>query len=347
MKKFLLLSGFLIACWNLEAQTISDNEPYLLKNLSGESIAQMRVETSGGSISAHSSVLAEARLEMYVRRNNGRSLDLSKEEIKKLLEEDYDIQIAVANHQLTAIVEPKNKFMNGKRSLSISFKVFLPEQVSSNLHTSGGSIDLKGFTGTQDISTSGGSLHVENITGKVTGRTSGGSIDISNAKNDMDMQTSGGSINAQDCAGQIELGTSGGSLTLHNLNGTVHASTSGGSVNGTGITGELSTHTSGGSITLRDLSCSLKTSTSGGNIDVSMKQLGKYIEISNSGGSVSLQIPKGQGLDLNLRGDRIRVNELVNFSGSQKEHELTGTMNGGGIPVTVHNSSGRINLDLN
>jgi DUF4097 and DUF4098 domain-containing protein YvlB len=347
MKKILLFVLLASPWLALNAQSTHEKEPYLIKNLANESIGTVQVETSGGSIDAWAANPSEARLEMYVQSNNGRPVDMSREEIKKLLDEYYEINISVSDHKLTAIVKPRDRFMNWRRSLNISFKVFVPAQVSTDLHTSGGSIDLRGFTGTQDIATSGGSLHIEKISGKLTGRTSGGSIEIFHVNDDIDISTSGGSIHAEDCGGKIKMGTSGGSLTLKDLQGVVHASTSGGSVDGDHIQGELSTHTSGGSITLRDLACSLSASTSGGHISVDMKQMGKYIELSNSGGSIHLQIPKDKGLDLDLHGDHINVNQLVNFSGSQKEHEITGTMNGGGIPVTVHAGSGRINLELN
>jgi len=347
MKKILIFVLLASPLFGLKAQSSNEKEPYLVKNLANETINRIEVETSGGSIIAAASTAAESKLEMYVQTNNGRQMDLSKEEIKNRLDEYYEISIDVTDHKLTAIVKPKDRMMNWKHALNISFRVYVPGQASTDLHTSGGSIDLRGFTGTQDISTSGGSLHIEKVSGKVTGRTSGGSIELLNVKDDIDATTSGGSIRAKDCAGNIRLGTSGGSLTLNALQGTVRATTSGGSVDGDHIEGDLSTHTSGGSITLRDLSCSLNASTSGGHINVEMKQMGKFLELSNSGGSISLELPKDKGLDLSLHGDRISVNSLVNFSGSQKEHEITGTMNGGGIPVTVHAGGGKINLELN
>ena len=335
------------SCFALNAQSSFEKEPYMVKNLAGETIGQVQVETSGGSILAWASSAAESRIEMYVQSNNGRMLDLSKDEIKKMLDEYYVITVSVTDHKLSAIVKAKDRYMHWRRSLSISFKVYVPGQASTDLHTSGGSIDLRGFTGTEEVYTSGGSLHIEKVNGKLVGRTSGGSIDLSQAKDDIDVSTSGGSIHAEDCAGNMKLGTSGGSLTLKGLEGTIHASTSGGSVDGNHIQGDLSTHTSGGSITLRDLSCTLYASTSGGHINVELTKLGKSVELTNSGGSISLQLPKNKGLNLDLSGDHINVNELTNFSGSKKEHEITGTMNGGGIPITVHAGSGRINLDLN
>ena len=328
----------------IQAQT--EGEPYQTKSLSNESIKNIKVETSGGSISVTGGSNSEARIEVYVRGNNGRENMLSKEEIQKRLSEDYDLNISVSNNKLTAIAKPKERNMNWKRALNISFKIYSPEAVSTDLSTSGGSISLKNLTGTQDFSTSGGSLRIDNLGGDVHGRTSGGTIDVENSKDKIDLSTSGGSINASNCNGNMKLTTSGGSLRLKQLQGDIKASTSGGSVIGDAIQGELSAHTSGGNIKLEGLSCSLETSTSGGHIDVSMKELGKYVTITNSGGNIYLQLPNNKGVDLKLRGGKINTGTLANFNGTVEEDEIEGKLNGGGIPVTVRAGSGKIQLAM-
>ncbi len=86
------------------------------------------------------------------------------------------------------------------------------------------------------------------------------------------------------------------------------------------------------------LSCSLEASTSGGSIDVEVSQLGKYITLHNSGGSIDLQIPKDKGLDLDLSASRIKTGTLTNFSGKLEDDEIKGKLNNGGIPVTIRTS---------
>jgi len=345
MKKY--FSFFLLSALQLSlmAQFKSDKEPFMTKSLSNESVKNVEVQTSGGSISVSGVAASEARIEVYVSSNNGKD-DLSKTEIQQRLNELYDLNIAVANGKLTAVAKSKERIRDWKRALSISFKVFVQKNVSTDLTTSGGSISLTNLSGNQDFSTSGGSLNVDNVSGKVDGRTSGGSINLENSKDDIELTTSGGSINAKNCDGKLRLSTSGGSLDLKDLKGDIRATTSGGSVVGRNVEGELIAHTSGGSIHLSDLSCSLETSTSGGNIDVSVKQLGKYVKISNSAGNIDLELPKGKGMDLDLSGDRIKTDHLDNFNGKIDDDEVNGKLNGGGVPVRVNAGSGRISLAL-
>lgn len=343
MKKLFLV--LLIAAQGLLAiaQDNDHKEPYLVKPLSNESVKEVKVQTSGGSISVTAVAASEARVEVYVRGNNNNE-KLSKEEIKQRLDEKYELTVSVTNNKLTAIARNKESIKDWKRSLSISFKVFVPKNISTDLTTSGGSINLDGIAGTQDFTTSGGSLNIENVSGNVKGRTSGGSIYVKNSTDDIDLSTSGGSIYAKNCKGNLHLTTSGGSVDLKALEGTINATTSGGSINGTNIKGELITATSGGSIRLDDIAASLNASTSGGNIDVAVTTLGKYIKIGTSAGNIDLELPKGKGLDLNLSASKIKTTTFGDFSGHTETGKIKGKLNGGGVQVDASCGGGNLSL---
>lgn len=344
MKKYLFYLVLSALSVSLFAQSKNGQTPYLTKSFVNQSISNVEVNTSGGSISVEGVDPSQVRVEVYVNANNNDNL--TKEEIKARLDENYELSISVDNNKISAIARPKERNMNWKKGLSISFKVFAPKTISTRLVTSGGSISLQDLSGSQSFTTSGGSLHVDNLSGETDGRTSGGSIHVSNSKDDIKLTTSGGSIHAENCSGNLRLSTSGGSLDLTGLKGNIEANTSGGSINGSSIEGELSTSTSGGSIHLNDMMCSLETSTSGGSIDVSIKQFGKYLKISNSAGNIALEIPGSKGVDLALSGQRISVPSMQNFNGKVDKEEVEGKLNGGGIPVTVRAGSGKISLTM-
>jgi hypothetical protein len=336
---FLLLLSSVVYC--AKAQT--DKEPYMVKSLSNESIKEVEARTSGGSISVNGGNASDARIEVYVTANNNQKL--TKDEIKQRLDELYELNISTGANKLTAVAKSKEQIKDWKKALNIAYKIYVPQNVSTNLSTSGGSIHLDNLAGTQKFTTSGGSLHVSKLSGKVDGTTSGGSIHLEDSRDDIDLRTSGGSINANNCSGNLKLVTSGGSLNLSGLKGTTEATTSGGSVSAENIDGELKAHTSGGSVHMSGLTCSLETSTSGGNIDVAFAQLGKYVKINNSAGNVALTLPRNKGFDLDLSGE-IANTKFDNFNGKIDEHQIRGKFNGGGVPVTVNAGSGRIKLDM-
>jgi putative NIF3 family GTP cyclohydrolase 1 type 2 len=345
MKAYFTL--LIVASQTVAALAQSDKTPYLTKSLSNDAINSVEVTTSAGGIQVSGESGQVSRIEVYIKGNNNQ--ELSKEEIAKRLAEDYDMNIAVNGHELTATVKNKHSFSNWKRQMSISFKIFVPQAVSSNLKTSGGGISLDNLKGNETFSTSGGGLDIDKVTGVIRGRTSGGGIDVKNSGDDIDLVTSGGGIDAKNCSGNIKLVTSGGGLQLEDLKGTIHARTSGGGVEGKNIEGELITSTSGGGIDLRGLSCSLDAGTSAGDLRVEMKQVGKYVKLSASSGSIDMRLPSKQGFDLNISGDRIneRGSKISGFTGDWSKNRVSGSVNGGGIPVDAHASSGEIEVKFN
>jgi hypothetical protein len=324
----------------------SEKEPFMVKSFSNQNISNATVETSGGSISVLGVEPGEARVEVFISPNGGREHSMTKEEIQQRLDEMYVIKVELSGGKLLAKAEPKENIRDWKKALNISFKLYVPKTTTTDLSTSGGSIYLAQLNGKHDFTTSGGSLHVDHVSGKINGRTSGGSIDVENSKDDIDLATSGGSIDARNCEGRLRLTTSGGSLQLSGLKGDIRATTSGGGINGKNIEGELITSTSGGSIHLSDLMCSIDASTSGGGISVSIKELGKYVKLRNSAGNIDLELPKNKGIDLDLSAQRVRVDKMEGFSGTINDDEIEGKLNGGGVPVTVKSSAGRISLGL-
>jgi DUF4097 and DUF4098 domain-containing protein YvlB len=343
MKKVLNTTIALILVLIFQAQA-QDREPFLSKTFSKEAIKKVFARTSGGSITVEGGATTP-KVEVYIQGNNGR--DLSKAEIKERLDEDYEMIVDVANDELTVSAKPKDKFFNWKRALNISFKVYIQEKVSTDLETSGGSIDMKNLTGDLYFSTSGGSLDLYKLGGKIKGRTSGGSIEISDSKGEyIDLSTSGGGVTAKNCIGKITLSTSGGSIRLEDLQGTVKANTSGGPIRGSEIKGSLTAHTSGGGIDLKALACSLDVSTSGGSMDIQIDVLTEYVTARNSGGNIRVALPSNKGVDLKLRADRISISNMSNFNGDKDEHSMDGKLNGGGVPVNIQ-TSGSISLALN
>jgi hypothetical protein len=339
MKKLLLM--VLISCTTIiaAAQNDSKQTPFLTKSLSGQTVKQIEAQTAGGNISVESITDAGARIEVFVRSSGSNK---SKEEIQQKLEEFYDLKIAVEDNKLTAIAKSKKQNMSWRNSLSISFKIFTNKNVSTHLITSGGDIDIKEIAGQQIFTTSGGSLTIDNVKGKLKGLTSGGNIQVKNCGDDIDLATSGGSVEASNCSGSIVLSTSGGDVTLTNLTGTVDATTSGGNVKANDITGALTASTSGGNVTLMGLSGDLSAGTSGGNIKITMKEPGKFIKLKNSGGNITLELPAGKGYEFDLSANKIKTDNLANFSGKIEDDELKGTVNGGGTLVTAKGGDGKI-----
>jgi DUF4097 and DUF4098 domain-containing protein YvlB len=339
MKKLLLILS-VTCCSNM----LLAQEAFLIKNFKGGAVKEVESTTSGGNISVESVSGDQQRVEVFIWPSNRNKGALSKEEIQKRLDELYDLTVEVTGSKLTAVAKPKQRNMNWKNGLSISFKIFVNKEVATELTTSGGNIDLRAISGVQKITTSGGNLVVDNVQGKLKGVTSGGNIAVKDSHDDIDLTTSGGNIDANNCTGKIRLSTSGGNVFLATMSGDVTATTSGGDVRANDIKGELDTHTSGGNVNLAGLACNVTAGTSGGDVRVAVNEPGKFIKLSNSGGKIELELPAGKGYDFDLSGDKIKTEGLVNFSGKVEDDQLRGTVNGGGTKVTANAGGSKIVL---
>ena len=342
MKTLNAILFFLFA--SLVATAQKDEKPYMVKTFSANAIKNLKMNTSGGSLTVVGTTDAEAKIEVYVRSNNlnNGSDNLSKEEIEERLK---NYELSVLQDGNTIIASAKNKTNDwGKKSLSIAFKAFVPENITTDLNTSGGSISVKGITGNAIGKTSGGSISVVKCKNKIALKTSGGSISADNCSGDIDLSTSGGSISASDLDGTIDLTTSGGSINLDNLKGNTRAITSGGSIKATELRGESMVKTSGGSIALREIYGTLDAATSAGSMDVEIMELGKSLNLSVSSGGMTVKMPLNKGMNLDCAAQRVNIDGLKNFDGEIEKSYVKGKLNGGGIPVSMKVSSGNLTV---
>jgi hypothetical protein len=280
------------------------NDPYRIETFSVRTGGTVTVRTSGGSISVIGTTKNEGRVEMTVRKN-GRVLSPSETDLS-----NFTIFIRQEGNNIVATAERRSgsgNIWSGYNNESVSFTVFVPAGYSSDLGTSGGSIRVSNLTGTQRVTTSGGSLTFENVSGEIHGRTSGGSITADGIRGPFDVSTSGGSIRVRDVEGAMSLRTSGGSIRIENARGRVSGHTSGGSIN------------------------------------ASFLEVTGPIDMSTSGGSVTVSLPRDVGFNLDARGNRV-VADDVSFSGRTERDRMTGAVNGGGVKVHLRTTAGTIRI---
>lgn len=288
-------------------QSGDQDDPYRVEQFDINTPGELDVQTSGGHISVESTNNNTVRVEMFVRKD-GENLSPQEYDLDK-----WDIDISQDGNAVKAIAKytgNKTWWGGGSDHPSISFVVYTPKEVSSDLKTSGGHIDIDGLEGAQNITTSGGHLNLANLTGTIKAKTSGGHIELSNIEGELNAKTSGGHINAET------------------------------------ITGTLDVKTSGGHINLGDVSGSVQASTSGGSITADLKTVDQFVDLKTSGGNVDISIPNNIGVDLQLKGTFVHGN-LKNFSGQMEDNEIIGALNGGGPKISARTSGGGVRLSFN
>ena len=298
--------------------------PTITKTFDLNQPGKLNAKSSGGGIEVKTHDQKTVIVQVFVRKN-GKVLSSNDPLVNDILE-DFDLEIEKNGSSITANVERKSRF-NHMNNVGVSLNIIVPHEMSCNVSSSGGGVNISGVSGNHNITSSGGGVTLEDVTGITTASSSGGGVRATNQNGDVQLSSSGGGVDLNEAHGSVFAHSSGGGVNLKNIHGDVDAGSSGGGVN---ITGE---------------SGSVKAKSSGGSVNVSIGNLSKELYLESSGGGIDATIKHGEdlGLDLDLSSDRVNI-ELHNFSGKSEKNRVKGTMNKGGIPVYIHSSGGNVNV---
>lgn len=174
--------------------------------------------------------------------------------------------------------------------------------------------------------------------------TSGGDIKVQSIKGKFVLKTSGGDVIVSDLNGNVEVSTSGGDIVFNNTYGELNLSTSGGDVKGNKFSGNLEAATSGGDISLVGSDVKINGSTSGGNISLDYSGQNQGIELSTSGGDISVKLPKDFNASANLStlGGDIKSDFKGNNAVTISSFKFEADINSGGNPLVLKTTGGDI-----
>ncbi|HLR24457.1 MAG TPA: DUF4097 family beta strand repeat-containing protein [Fodinibius sp.] len=210
-------------------QTFQDEDPYRTESFTLSEGGALNVQTSGGHITVKGAEGNNLRVEMYVHKN-GRMLSPADTDLS-----EWEIEISQSGQQVKAIAKRNNSGWNlfgGSNQQSISFVIYAPRKINTELSTSGGHISIQKLVGNQQLKTSGGHLNISQVKGTVDASTSGGHINVDGSSGELMLKTSGGHITLADVGGVIEAKTSGGNISadLNTIDEHAKLKTSGGNI---------------------------------------------------------------------------------------------------------------------
>ena len=147
------------------------------------------------------------------------------------------------------------------------------------------------------------------------------------------VRTGDGAIDIQGVSGETRLHTGDGSIEAAAMDGLLQAESGDGHVRVEGRLDRLDLHTGDGAIEAKVMPGSRMNG-------------GWHIESGDGG--VTLRLPQKFAADLDLRsgdgGLTVDVPGMTEVSGSRKEHEMHGRLNGGGASLSVHTGDGSIHV---
>lgn len=172
--------------------------------------------------------------------------------------------------------------------------------------------------------------------------TRGGHINANNLEGDHSFETSAGHVNLNAVKGSTVVRSSGGHIIGQRLSGQADLKTTGGHIRVSDFDGSLVAQTGGGHIELQSFRGEAEARTSGGNINASVTSAAGPLTFTTAAGNLSLVLPPGIQADLQADGSQVTLAEGFSFDGTRTNGSLSGTLNGGGLPITLRCSFGNI-----
>jgi DUF4097 and DUF4098 domain-containing protein YvlB len=197
-----------------------------------------------------------------------------------------------------------------KRHIAIEYEITVPASTAVEAHSGSGNLDVTGVSSGVQAQTGSGDIHLRDIGGQVHVQTGSGNIRAENVAAPFHAQTGSGDIEASlTGSGDVDTHTGSGTIHVHGINGGVQAHTGSGDIETAGnVSGPWQLHSGSGNIRLA------VGSNAGFNLD-----------LHTSSGSIHSELP-------------------IAVQGSMGNHQLKGTVHGGGPTVEVSTSSGDVEI---
>jgi TonB family protein len=237
---------------------------------------------------------------------------------------------------------------------------------AAKLETEGGHIQVLDVAGDLAAFTGGGHINVGNIAGDASLRTGGGHIRAGQIGGRAELETAGGNITVAHAGNFVSVRTGGGQIDFGEVRGSVHAQTGGGGIRVMYVSGPMELESSSGSICLTRVAGALQAATSGGTITAWINpdppsgggnvRLAGASQLASGNGDILVFLPRNLAANIDATvangGERhieadpaLHLSFQASTNSSGPVHAMA-VLNGGGAPLKLRTTSGKIRLQF-
>jgi hypothetical protein len=280
------------------------------------------VQTGSGNITVRGGEAGRVEIHAKIHARNG---FLSNQDAQiKSIEQNPPIQQS-GNSIVIGRVEDHELFQH----ISISYEIVTPKD--TKLHSTSGSGDekIEAIAGPVEATSGSGGLRVHDIGGEVRAHTGSGDVEVNNVQGGAHVTTGSGELHATGIAGPITATTGSGSVRVEQT-----------------AAGDVDVSTGSGEVTLDHVKGGARVRTGSGGIHAEGELAGAW-SMHTGSGDVSVKLPPSAAFNLEAMtsSGSIHSDREIAMSGDINRHELRGKVNGGGVLVELHTSSGSIRID--
>ena len=213
--------------------------------------------------------------------------------------------------------------------ISISYEIVTPGETKLHATSGSGSESVNGIAGPVESSSGSGSLHLHDIGSDVRANTGSGEVEVRNVKGSVRVSSGSGGLTATGVAGSLTASTGSGDVKLEQT-----------------AAGDVDVSTGSGEVTLDHIKGAARVRTGSGSIHAEGEPTGPW-KLHTGSGEVAVKLPPSAAFDLaaETSSGTIHSEREIAVSGDVGKHQLRGKVNGGGVLVELHTSSGSIRID--
>jgi TonB family protein len=237
----------------------------------------------------------------------------------------------------------------------------------ARLETQGGHIQVQDVAGDLTAFTAGGFVNVENVNGDASLKSGGGHIRAGQIGGRADLETDGGNITVGHAGNFVSVRTGGGQIDFGEVRGSVHAETGGGGIRIMYVSGPMEVESSGGSICLTRVAGTVQAATGSGTITAWINpdsssngntvRLTGASQLASGNGDIVVFLPRNLAVNIEATvasgGERrIEADPALHLSmqpmpgGAPGQVHAIAVLNGGGAPLKLRTTSGKIRLQF-
>lgn len=240
----------------------------------------------------------------------------------------------------------------------------LPGRPVAKLVTEGGHILIGDVYGDVSAFTAGGHIVAGKISGEANLHTGGGHIRVAEIGGRADLATEGGNISVGKAAKFVAVKTGGGQIDFGEVDGSVRAQTGGGGIRVLYVAGPMQVESSGGSICLTRVASSVNAATDDGTITAWITpedqpsgavHLAGASQLSSGSGDIVVFLPRNLAANIEAVVETGGEKQIESDPALAMQFRSAGSgvvkgwlsLNGGGAPLRLKTTAGKIKLQFN
>jgi TonB family protein len=234
----------------------------------------------------------------------------------------------------------------------------------AKLETEGGHIKVLDVLGDLTAFTAGGHISAGDISGDASLQSGGGHIRVRQIGGRAELETAGGNITVGQAASFVNVHTGGGQIDFGEVKGSVRAQTVGGGIHVMYVSGPMEVESNGGSICLTGASGAVQAATSAGSITAWINpdlpagsgpvRLDAPSQLSSGTGDIIVYFPRNLAVNIdavvaNGTEQHIEADSALHLTMQRPPNGIgqvraVGVLNGGGAPLKLRTTAGKIRL---